>query len=534
MTTGSIERAPLSAESPPSRPTDGSRPSRLAWRPAWLVHRDVLARTHELSDAGVFLAVGLLALALLAFLGVIRTPVFVDEADNVMGSCLMWRGQLPYRDFFSHHFPTPYYGLAALGERGACSVLAARVFGVAVLTAVAGLFAWTARNPLAPLALLLVALTAPLYYAQLYLAETWVSAGLIASLALLTEPGRRLRGRVGFAVRALALLLLASSSPLGLMMVAILIPLVVLGAGRPYRPVLAACAASILIWPLVLLVLGSLPAFVDQGLLFNTQIYSKFLTVKLTNPLSLSWETLTFFRNRFSFVMDWLIGQQTKATSESFAVFFELALATAFVALALGRREDRLFRLGAILMLPLALSRDGFHLSPFVVLASFGCVQLLAPGIRRSGKLQLVAVVLVVLALRVYFFFLPERLDVSSELAKSMERDRQVQTNTKPADTVLYLPISPHGYLAENRWPGSFYTSFLPWEAAIPGAEDRIIADIERNKVAMIVLDQETAIWGTYRIREYAPRLYAHIMSAYRPIDGGDRRRARYFIRAAP
>jgi hypothetical protein len=185
-------------------------------------------------------------------------------------------------------------------------------------------------------------------------------------------------------------------------------------------------------------------------------------------------------------------------------------------------------------MMPLALSRDGFHLSPFVALAAFGCAQLLPPLLPRSGRLQLATVVLVALALRIYFFHLPPRLDVESELARSMASDRQIQTNTAPTDKILFLPISPHGYLAENRRPGSFHTSFLPWEAAIPGAEDRIIAEIEQNRVTMIVLEQDALIWDTYRLREYAPKLYAHIMAAYRPLDGGNRQRARYFVRAAP
>jgi hypothetical protein len=96
------------------------------------------------------------------------------------------------------------------------------------------------------------------------------------------------------------------------------------------------------------------------------------------------------------------------------------------------------------------------------------------------------------------------------------------------------LPIAPQGYLADDRRPGSFYTSFLPWMAEQPGAEDRIIADIEQNRVATIVLDQEALVWDSYRLSAYAPRLYSHIMSAYRPYDGSDRRKARVFVRAAP
>ena len=186
----------------------------------------------QLADVRVQLAGGALALALLAFIGIVRAPVFVDEADNILTACMATRGAIPYRDVFSHHFPAPYYALAAFGERAACSVLAGRVLGVVLLTVSAGLFAWAARSTLAPLAVLVMALAAPLYYLQLYLAETFICVGLVLSLALLTERGRQLRGPAGVGLRIAALLVLSSSSPLGLMMAVLLTPLIVLGAGR--------------------------------------------------------------------------------------------------------------------------------------------------------------------------------------------------------------------------------------------------------------------------------------------------------------
>ena len=488
----------------------------------------------RLADSRVQVAAGLLALALLTFIGVVHEPVFVDEADNVMGACLMSRGGLVHRDFFSHHFPAPYYALASLGESAACSVLAGRVLGIVGLALAGGMFAVMARNALAPVALLVMALVAPLYYLQFYLAETFISIGLILVLATLTEHGLRLRGRTGLLLRWLGLTILASSSPLGLMMTLVLMPLVVLGTGRPYTPSIATCAAALLVWPALLAVQGTLPAFVDQAIRFNTQVYSQYLTVELMNPLSLLWETLSFVRHRFSFVMDWLIGQDTKATAASFAVGFELLLVAILGGLLLARRGEKLFRLGVALLVPLAVSRDGFHLAPFVALACFGCVQLLPPLVWRSGRMQILAVGLVLIAVRIYFFSLPTHPGEASELAESLRPEAPVQRASAPGEAILYLPIAPQGYLADDRRPGSFYTSFLPWYADVPGAEDRLIADIEQNRVKVIVLDQEALIWDKYRLSEYAPRLYAHIMATYRPLDGGDRRRARLFVRAAP
>ena len=502
-----------------------------AWSVVSATARSGESVVQRLAEPETLVPTGVLLLALLAFWGVVHVPVFVDEADNVLGACLIGRGAQLYQDFFSHHLPMPYYVLAAFGEPMSCSVLAGRLVGIVSLTLAGAAFVRIAHNPAAAFALLLLALTAPLYYLQLYLAETLVSVGLIVSLALLTDQGRRLRDPVSHGLRFVGLTILAWSSPIGLMMAAIMVPLLIVGASRRFVGVAVAGAAAMLVWPAALLIHGSLPAFVDQAIVFNTQVYSRFLDVELTNPLSLLWQSLQFVRHRFSFVADWMLGQKTDATAASYAVGLELALVLLLGLLLVRTRKERLFRLGVCLLLPLTMARDGFHLAPFVVLASFACAQLLSVVPGRSRLIQAIVLTLAVIAVRIYFFYLPVERDAPDELAESMEPEARVARQLTPADTVLFLPIAPQGYLALDRQPGSFYAFFLPWQAALAGAEDRMIADIERNKVAVIVLDQDAQVWEKYRLSDYAPRLVAHVMAMYRPLDGGDRHKARIFVR---
>ena len=476
-------------------------------------------------------SLGAAVLAVLSLAGVARVAVFADEADHVLGACSIARGSLIYRDFFSHHFPLPYYALAALGESGACSVLAGRILG-GLLLVLAGLaVAWITRNRLVPLALLVVALAAPAYYLQLYLAETFVSAGLILTLGLLTERGRRLDGPPAHALRFLALVILTCSSPIGLMMATVLAPLVVLGAAGTRRSVTVVSVAALLSFPVVLTIQGTLRPFVEQAILFNVQVYSQYLDVQLGNPAAVLWQTMSFVRHRFSFVVDGAAGQEMEATVATFTVLLELALVALFAAVVVLARSERLLRIGACLVLPLAVARDGFHLAPFVPLACFACALLLPGATARTGALRLGALLVLILAARVYFFHLPLEWDAPDELAQSLKPDPQITRFAGPADAVLYLPIAPQGYLAHNRPPGSFYTFFLPWQADVPGAEDRVIADIEANRVAVVFMDQDTEIWGKYRLREYAPRLHAHVVQNFRPIDNRDPRRARIFAR---
>src|SRR5262249_15031155 len=157
-----------------------------------------------------------------------------------------------------------------------------------------------------------------------------------------------------------------------------------------------------------------------------------------------------FARHRFSFVLDWMAGQGTDATVATFAVGFELALLVLLIGVIVAGRRERMFRLALGLLLPICVARDGFHLAPFVTLASLGAVQLLPGLIERSRVAQAGAVIVVVLALRIYFSFLPTDLDAPDELAQSLKPEAQVLQYAQPNDAVLFLPLAPDGYLAAN------------------------------------------------------------------------------------
>lgn len=52
---------------------------------------------------------------------------FGDEADNLVVGSLLQRDYVLYRDLFSHHFPFPYYWMAAVVSFFGKSILSARL-----------------------------------------------------------------------------------------------------------------------------------------------------------------------------------------------------------------------------------------------------------------------------------------------------------------------------------------------------------------------------------------------------------------------
>ena len=106
----------------------------------------------------------------------------------------------------------------------------------------------------------------------------------------------------------------------------------------------------------------------------------------------------------------------------------------------------------------------------------------------------------------------------------------------QPAFTVVMITIGV-GYVLRGvvtmipGWGTDTYTFPTPFADGTFKVGEVIFAE---QQVAVIVLDQETPVWEKYKFREYAPKVYAHIVSAYRPVDSQDRRQARVFVRAVP
>ncbi len=521
------------AEHPFTIPLPGLAPPWGFARPLWRLERaraladDLPGFRQRVRAHALPVALALAAASLLA-LGVIRMPTFVDEADNVLGGCLIARGAVIYRDFFSHHFPLPYYVASLSG----CSVLFSRVLVVALLCLASVSFYALSRAPSVLLAPVIVSLVAPAYYGHLYLAESFVSLGLLLVVPLALDRAADLRPKLYLALLSVGLFVLLSSSPIGLMLALISIGVLLARPPRPRAGLVLASALAVLTWLCILLWHGNLAAFVDQAIRFNLGIYSRFLAVNIVDPIQIGWETLSFFRHRFSFVVDLLVARDVETNAATFTAILECALIAMLLFTALRSKGDTTFKALVCLLLPLTVIRgDGFHLSPFIVLATYVVAQL-ASALPSERLAKAGLILLATVALRIYFLFLPLRLD-DDPLANSLAPDRAILAASSTHDPVLFFPASIDGYLAHERMPGSFYYFFLPWQAEIPGSQERLIDDIEANDVRLVFIDQEAQVWGRYRFRDYAPKIHAHVTANFRPLDSNDRRRARIFVRDA-
>jgi hypothetical protein len=142
-----------------------------------------------------FVAIGGVALyALLSLVFVVRGRLNHDEGWYLYAGQLVWRGELPFRDFAFTQMPLmPYvYGLAQLPEP---SIYVGRLVSLAFGTAAVGLcvrVAWreAGRPAAAAVALLCVAFPTGVYNLTLVKTYALVAFFLAAVLAALTSPAR--------------------------------------------------------------------------------------------------------------------------------------------------------------------------------------------------------------------------------------------------------------------------------------------------------------------------------------------------------
>lgn len=106
-----------------------------------------------------------------------------------------------------------------------------------------------------------------------------------------------------------------------------------------------------------------------------------------------------------------------------------------------------------------------------------------------------------------------------------------IERYTEYNDKVLFYPLDPAAYLISDRSPGSLYYFFLPWQSILPDAEDRVIADIEKNKVKMVVIEPKAIIWDRYEVSTYSGKIYKYVVSNFQPLEVTDSSKAKVFLR---
>jgi len=487
-----------------------------------------------------------------------------DEGDNLATGWLVANGLSLYKDIFSHHFPFPYLWIATVVKLFGPSLLAVRLSLIFLRTIVLAVTMKVSRYHLAiGLTSLAWSLVGYLYLGNGLLYQSFSGFFIVGSFAL----GLRLlssQSQTQFSILFIAGLFLGlaiMSDPLMAFPGLILIAAVVISSiskslpGQSmkvgvYRSFILVAGLVTAILPILFyfLVHDSLHDFYQNGILFNSQIYSHYSPqINLNEILKPIWGFLGLFEESWRYYLSPFYEWETFEFLDYWVFtgfFFRFVIFLGALAFLIKRKFLRaafIFFFGAMVLIR---SEKFFHASPFVLLSLFCASWLISKGLILlqsifSERGQEVSSALGPIGLNIIaasawiiliaaFSWLNIKgakflIDRRSELGYS-ENFSNVQGNAdflkeavcglEEARVLLY-PLDPIQYFLAEIPPSSKFHYMTPWVAEI--AQSQVIDNLETG-IHLVYVDRGTNVWG-YPVEDYLSELLAFIDGTYAKIE---------------
>ncbi len=337
----------------------------------------------------------LLAVAFLIGCFTLYVNSFADEADNLVVGLLLTRGSVLYRDIFSHHFPFPYYWSAAMISLFGKSIFGLRLSVWVFQILAFGIALWLSDLPLScGLAALVWSIIRHIYRGNMVLYSMFSGPALVVVFAIALSVAMH---RVHFTwkhIVAVGVFSIVSilSDPLAVYPIAI--ALLYLLVTKPKNGMVASMVigAGLLSYAAALLASGTLQNFVDDALLFNTQIYAKYTNA---NPVRIKALLEMAIKGLGIADPSWMNLDPFKAITYTYTDFdrwiftgflfrFALILGTVFLTL----QKD--FRAASFLYLfacgTLVIKEWGFRATGFILIALIGISAIITREWWRESK----------------------------------------------------------------------------------------------------------------------------------------------------
>lgn len=465
-----------------------------------------------------------------------------DEADNLVVGSLLLRGYTLFRDIFSHHFPFPYYWVAIIVGLFGKSIFVARL---SILVFQTTIFAFGMRLSgdylLLGIAAVIWSIVRSFYSGNMVLYSSFAGAAVliifITIVVILQQ--RVVPSWKHWLLIGLFSIISILSDPLSVYAVGV--ALVFLFTKRPIWGVYVSLVigAGLLMYAGYLYFTGSIQAFWSDAILFNTQIYAKYI---YTNPLRFGDLLSTIIKGLGITDAVWLnldplkhiIPQYTELDHWFFTGFlyrFSVIATTVFLAL---RKQYRtaaftyLFTASALI-----IEKWGFRAQPFILVSILAISALITnEWWRDTGNrvLKTTQIIIGVMVL-VMTIWLSARLSVNIYKLRNTYGDMQLAdykrdafyieglTCNQPNVLLGYYPDGNYWYWFTGMKPVSKYVYLWPWVAEV-GLND-VIHELSQNKVLAIVVRQDFVIWGAYDSKEYLHPLDEYLDMNYHKISEG-------------
>lgn len=452
---------------------------------------------------------------LLFIIAVFVIPVgqFTDSADNLVGGCLISQGKTMYVDFFSHHGPFIYHFIGGFYKIiGFCDLLLPRyLFFILFCFTVFLVYTITRSFKISLSLILLLGLTSIYYSSNQILAETWLMNIAVYTFLLLFFY-KKMKGIFFYTVFSIVQFSYITVNPTFFPMAIVLLIFFYI-QNKHHKFLLL--FLSLLPAGIFILFLP-FKAFFENFYVFNTKYYIPFVG-------SIQSWIIGFFTSHAAAAVSMFIHpvagirnmDQAATTFETFLFF--LWIIAMITALKSQKISYRVFVLNIILFGCLMIRTGGSHGLPLLFFVTTETAYF-AP----VNRLNIVIITIIfILLLRIFlgpyrFWMRKQNKDPSIESISQI-----VMSHTSAGDEILVYPLRPEVYLRTQRMPGSYYYFFLPWIAARPGAQEKVIADIKKRKVKAVIFEN-TVLLNTYPLTSYNNKILHYLDTEYTKKETGN------------
>lgn len=439
-----------------------------------------------------------LALLILSIGGLLVSRVWSgDVYDNLVGGCLISHGAMIYRDFFSHHAPLPYY-LVGIVDRitGNCTYLVPQFFFYGFFVASLLLLLKYTKSFFSAFFLLFAYASLGVVYGTTFvLAESW-----LASISILV----------------FLLLFFSKSMNRFIFWIVFLVVQMSLQTAMPlYMPAALALFIYFSIKDKAKLIFYFLVSYLPFiALLFYLSIANYYHYVFLFNTTYYAAYTGSFLQQYITFIPKTISNLIHIATTpndwkqiDTYAFLFSMTLLVLWIYLQIAYRKKLyqgktlLFVINLLIFINLSFHVGGGHIVPLVFFALAETLFIFSK-IPLPKKTYLILFALFLLLVRLFRY---QMVLLSGDFTEPYYK-KFILTHSHPSDKILFFPGKNALYLFTDRMPGSYYYFLLPWIADEKGAQQRVLHDIEKERVKIIIIDNTGSVFNTVQFMSHVEK----------------------------
>lgn len=273
-----------------------------------------------------------------------------------------------------------------------------------------------------------------------------------------------------------------------------------------------------LIWIFLMLVTNTLNTFINDALLFNIKYYGS-----ITEDSGSQIELLkSHIKNVYQYFFD--IYKYYRRSDEPFVNTTRLLSISSLYVFVLILFIKKKFR-SAVFIFPyvflLAIrSLYNFHAQPFIIMGLFLFSILVDTIIRklnqRNGLIRIAHLLLIFLLIT--YAMIAIFVDIGDRRSEKLgitQDEEIIQKVTNDDDYIWAVPWYPSAYINTRRFPADRNMFFHPHQAMVPGIEDSVIDNLILNDPKVIYYNKEKVLFGSYQMKNYAPKINEFIHENY-------------------